>query len=212
MKQLESNSRLLTDIIKTAEADAEALLKKASQQAEESRHSAEEKKARLLNEADDTALRQKNELIKNSKSSLSMEKSRQQLVNSQILFRSVMNILQNKLAELTETDKWKEYLLLFTIEAALGFDKEFLSVNAGEKDKKLIDPVFLKEAEKRLMEKFSVLRKLELSSEDPLTEAGIELKDREGRQAFQNTLTARMKRYNNQIRELIHKNLQEELS
>lgn len=213
MKQSESSSELLKSILQSAEAEARTTLETAETRAEETVNSAREKAAKILNEADKKALAYRKEIKKNSGSSLNLLQSRQELKNSQKLYGEVLNRVRYKLKILSESDSYRDLLKNFVLEAALGLgestEKSDLIINGGPMERDLMDSEFLKELTAELKKRFSEDHSFVLSSGPPLPEQGVEITNSSGRRAFRNSFSARMLRYENEIRELIDARLHE---
>lgn len=207
MKQSESSSELLTSILQSAEAEARTILKTADSRAEETVDSAREKAARILNEADKKALAYRKEVKKNSGSTLNLLQSRQELKNSQKLYSAVLNRVKQSIKKLSESDSYKDLLKDFVMEAALGLgenpEEGDYIINGGTIERALMDNKFLSELKAELKSRFSEDHSFILSSSPPLPEQGIEITDSSGRRAFRNSFSARMLRYELEIRELI---------
>ena len=213
MKQSESSSELLKGILETAEAEARNILETAGSRAEETIESAREKAAKILNEAERKARVHRKEVQKNSGSSLSLLQSRQELKNSQKLYNEVQNRVRRKIKELRESNSYRTVLMNFIVEAALGLSEESddgsFIINGGAPERDLMDPLFLTEVQRQLKTQFNVNHSFILSSETALSESGVEISDSSGRRAFSNSFSARMLRYEEQIKELIENRLHE---
>lgn len=214
MKQSESSSELLKSILQSAESEARTILETADSRAEETVDSAREKAAKILNEADRKALAHRKEVKKNSGSSLSLLQSRQELKNSQRLYSEVQNRVKIRLKDLNESDSYRTLLKGFVLEAALGLGEspeegDFI-INGGSLERNLMDISFLKEVKEELKKRFSIDHGFVFSSAAVLPERGIEIMDSSGRRAFRNSFSARMLRYEDEIRELIDARLHDE--
>ncbi|MDC7231761.1 MAG: V-type ATP synthase subunit E family protein [Spirochaetales bacterium] len=212
MKQSESSSELLNNILQTAEEEARTILETAGARAEETLDSAREKAARILNEAEQKARSHRKEVKKNSGSSLSLLQSRQELKNSQRLYSEVHSRVKQKLRELSESEDYKDILKDFILEGALGLcgdgAEEDFSVNGGSIERKLMTPSFLKDVEKEVQKLSGLDQGLKLSDAPPLPLQGIEITDAGGRRAFRNSFDARLSRYEDSVREIIDSRLQ----
>jgi vacuolar-type H+-ATPase subunit E/Vma4 len=214
MKQSESSSELLKSILQSAEAEARTTLETADSRAEETVDSAREKAARILNEADKKALAHRKEVKKNSGSSLNLLQSRQELKNSQKLYIEVQNRVKRRLKDLSESDSYRALLKGFVMEATLGLGEsseegDFI-INGGSLERDLMNSGFLKEVKEELKKRFGEDHSFVLFSGPALPEQGVEITDRSGRRAFRNSFSARMLRYEKEIRELIDTRLYNE--
>ena len=213
MKQSESSSELLSSILHSAEDEARDILKTAEDRAAETLQSAKDKAAVILNEAEAKASESRKELIKNSSSTLSLLKNRQELKNSQSLYTEIMDRVAVLLKSFTKTPEYRDLLLAFTAEAALGLaddpetsasskDME-MSLNGGPGELKLMDSTFMRDAESLLAGTYGLKIRLRPADSPALAEQGVELTGSGGRRAFRNSFKSRTLRYEDGIRELI---------
>ncbi|MDC7240812.1 MAG: V-type ATP synthase subunit E family protein [Spirochaetales bacterium] len=220
MKQSESSSELLDSILRSAEEEARDIIKTAEDRSAEILQGARDKAAVILNDAESKASESRKELVKNSSSTLSLLKNRQELKNSRNLYNEIMDRVARKLKSLTGAPEYRELLLAFTAEAALGLvddpergdasrTAEFI-LNGGPGEMKIMDSGFIKDAESLLADKFGLKVTLKTSTAPPLPEQGVELTGSGGRRAFRNSFKSRTLRYEQKIRDIIDAGLQKQ--
>ena len=206
--QSESSSELLEGILGDARREAETLLEQARTQAAETVDGARDRAAKILNSAEDAAEKQGAELKKNSRSSLVLLKSRQELKSSRKLAAEVMRRVRIRLEEFRKDKNYPSLLEELITEAALGLGVPEALVNGGDAERALMSPELLGRVMKRLTDDFGETVKLSLADEAALDEQGVELSDTEGRRAFRNSFSARLDRKEQDVRDIIESRLQ----
>ncbi len=205
--QSESSSELLKGILGDARKEADKLVEQARVQAAESVDSARDRAAKILNGAEEAAEKQGAELKKNSRSSLILLQSRQELKSSRKLAAEVMRRVRIRLEEFRRDSAYPALLENLVLEAALGLGVPEARVNGGKGERALLGADLLRRVETRLSREFGETVALSLSDEAALEEQGVELSDAEGRRAFRNSFAARLDRREQEIRDIIEARL-----
>lgn len=194
---------LIEGIGADARRETERILQEASKGAGERRKLAEQQSERIMQEAEEKAGKQANAIRRQAASALRMEQKRTGLrVREQVISRIEQQV-RRRLQELIGTPGYREILLGWIVEAAIGLNAEKAAVNASAPEKRLLDERLLREAEGRVAELTGSRVKLSKSKHQPLLSQGVVLTAEGGRVEFNNQVSTRLLRLQSKIRKLI---------
>jgi vacuolar-type H+-ATPase subunit E/Vma4 len=198
---------LLSGIAQDAESEARHIVEEARQAAAERKAAAESQIAGILEEARRKAAGQAENLRRQMVSSAKMEAKRIGLKERERAIQIVLEQARERLARLLESPEYREVLVGWIVEAAIGLGLPEAKVNASVRELELIDEALLGEAETRVLELTG--RKVHLIRADgqPLLAQGVVLIGRDGRLQFNNQVTTRLLRLQTKIRKIIYETL-----
>ncbi len=194
---------LIAGIEADAQSEAETILKEARVLAEEKRKVGLKRIDALLQEAEDKGRQQAEVITKKATSEVDMEIKRRSLRLQRDLLQEIMNRVEAQLATLIKTPAYRDTLLDWMTEAALGLGAEAVQVNTTEAERPLINESLLKTAAQRVRAQGGPDVTFTMSSGRPLTGQGIMLTAADGRTAFNNQVKTRMLRCQRQMQRLI---------
>jgi vacuolar-type H+-ATPase subunit E/Vma4 len=198
---------LLSGIARDAEAEAWRVVEEARQASSERKAAAESQIAGILEEARRKAGEQGESLRRQIASSAKMEAKRIGLKERERAIHLVLEQARERLELLLDSPEYREVLIGWIVEAAIGLGLPEAKVNASVRELRLIDETFLAEAETRIFELTG--RKVHLIKADgqPLLAQGVVLVGRDGRLQFNNQVTTRLLRLQTKIRKIIYDTL-----
>lgn len=199
--------KLIKSIEEDAKQEAERIIKEAKVYVTERRKAAEGQVERIKGEAGKKAEQQIQKIEKNNESAIAVETHRITLKAREQVISSVLREVEKRLQEMIDEPEYREILLGWIVEAAVGLNATEAEVNVSVKEQKYLTESLLKEAESIVHELFLKNVRLFISKEDLLLSQGVVLTAKEGRTAFNNQLKNRLLRYGTEIRKLIQREL-----
>ena len=209
MSDLQNSNKpeIITGIEQDAQSEATRLVEKARQYVQDRQAACETKLASIKKEAAEKLQQQTAEISKNMASTIAVEQRRITLRIRDKLIRSINSRVGEYLASLIQQPGYKDILLGWVIEAAIGLNTAQAAVNASMAERKLLDEDLLKQAAARVKSMTGQQVQLTLSTEAPLPGQGIVVSASDGRTAFNNQVSTRLLRYQSEIRKLIYDTL-----
>jgi vacuolar-type H+-ATPase subunit E/Vma4 len=199
-----SQGELIAGIAQDAEAEVRRMLDEASKAAQERRDATEKQASGILEEARRKAEEQARNLSRQIASTAKMEVKRIGLRVREQATRMVIEQVRSRLAQMIGSPEYREALIGWIVEAAMGLSLPEAEVNASAAELALIDERLLSEVQERVSELTGRKVRLFKSKADPLVGQGVMLVGREGRLAFNNQVSTRLLRRQTEIRKKIH--------
>jgi vacuolar-type H+-ATPase subunit E/Vma4 len=204
---MEERQALLSGIQEDAAREAERIVREAQTAAEERLKAAASQAQGILEEAGQRASRQGEALRRQAESSLRMEERRLQLKVREGVIAQVEQEVRRRLQRLVGQNEYREVLLGWIVEAAVGLASPRATVNASAAERAALEPGLLREAEARVRRLTGATVQLSLAQGDPVVGQGIVLTAADGRVEFNNQVTTRLLRASSEIRKVIYKEL-----
>jgi vacuolar-type H+-ATPase subunit E/Vma4 len=198
---------LVAGIAQDAAAEAERILGEAEKAAEDRTRGARDQAQALIQQAESKAEEQAERVRAQSDSSLRMERRRISLKLQEQAVQEVLNRVRRRLAEMIGTREYRDVLLAWIVEAAIGLGAAEAAVNASAAERKQIDRKLLQEAESKVRELTGKKVSLKLAEGDPLIPQGVVLKAADGRMEFNNQVATRLLRRQSEVRKVIQDTL-----
>ena len=194
---------LIDGITEDVAREVERVLGEAEKSAADRRASAEDQARAVIQQAESRAEEQAERIRTQSSSSLRMERRRKQLRLQEQAVQEVLKRVRQRLAEMVGTREYREVLLNWIVEAAIGLGVTQATVNASAAELKQIDERLLQEAQDKIGVLSGKKVSLESAVEDPLIPQGIILRAADGRVEFNNQVATRVLRRQSEIRKAI---------
>jgi vacuolar-type H+-ATPase subunit E/Vma4 len=198
---------LIDGIAQDAGAEAEKIVSEAEKAAEERIRAAEEQARAVVQQAESKAEEQAERIRTQSASSLRMESRRTHLKLQEQAVQEVLSRVRRQLAGMIGTQEYREVLLAWIVEGAIGLDVEQATVNASAPERKKIDKRLLQDAQGKIAELTGRKVSLTLADGGPLIPQGVVLKAADGRVEFNNQVATRLLRRQSEIRKMIQDKL-----
>lgn len=198
---------LIDGIAQDAAQEAQRILEEAEKAAEDRRAAAEDQARALIEQGESKAEEQAERIRAQAASSLRMEHRRKQLRLQEQAVQEVLKRVRKRLAEMVGTAEYRQVLLVWIVEAAIGLGSPRAAVNASAAERGQIDKGLLQDAQNKISELTGRKVSLAVTDEDPLIPQGIVLKAADGRVEFNNQVATRLLRRQSEIR----KNIQDTL-
>lgn len=202
-----SQGELIAGIAQDAEAEAQRILEEAAKAARERREATERQAAALLEEARSKAAEQAQNLKRQIGAGAKLEVKRIALRVREQATRLVIEQARSRLHQMTASPEYREVLIGWIVEAAIGLSLPEAMVNASVPELALIDEPLLAEVQARVLELTGRKVRLFKADSEPLVGQGVVLIGREGRLAFNNQVSTRLLRRQTEIRKIIYETL-----
>ncbi|MBN2551986.1 MAG: hypothetical protein JXB06_04425 [Spirochaetales bacterium] len=199
----EQQADLIDGIAQDAGAEAEKIISEAEKAAEERIRAAEEQARAVVQQAESRAEEQAERIRTQSASSLLMEHRRTHLKLQEQVVQEVLSRVRQQLAGMIGKPAYREVLLAWIVEGAIGLDVEQATVNASAAERKQIDKRLLQDAQGKVAELTGRKVSLTLAEDGPLIPQGVVLKAADGRVEFNNQVATRLLRRQSEIRKMI---------
>jgi vacuolar-type H+-ATPase subunit E/Vma4 len=201
---------LISGIEKDAKQEAERIVKDAEKAAAELGMYTTKQVDGIIKEASEKARMQSEAIKKKVLSGVDIEVNRKSLYMKDKIVNDVLGRVREEFRKLIKEPGYREILLSWIVEAAVGLGVPQAKVSVSKDEKGLVDAKLLKEAEKRAKKLSGKDIKLMISED--LAQAGqsIVLTASDGRTAFNNQVSTRLLRKQREIRNLIYKELFDE--
>jgi vacuolar-type H+-ATPase subunit E/Vma4 len=199
----QSQTDLIEGIARDGAEEANRILSEAEKTAEDRRQAAEDQARALIQQEEGRAEEQAERILAKSASSLRMEHRRAQLKLQEQVFQEVLKRVRGRLAAMVGSPEYRQVLLGWIVEAAIGLGAPQASVNASAAERKQIDKQLLREAQEKINAVSGRKVLLILAQGDPLLPQGVVLTAPDGRVEFNNQVATRMLRRQSEIRKTI---------
>ena len=195
---------LISSIEKDALSEEQKIIEDAQTQVAERKKYTEKKIESMLNDARQKGQEQAQEIKRKAISDVELEIKRRSLRARKDIIQEILNRAGKKLYALIDTTEYKEVLIEWIIQAALGLNADSVLINASEKERIFIDESLLSDANEKISALTGQNIKFTPSDAPPLESQGISLSTENGRLAFNNQVKTRMLRKQSDIQKLIH--------
>jgi len=202
-----SQGGLIEGIAQDAQAEARRLVEEAEKSAAERRAASARQVAEILEEARRKAGEQAAVLKRQAASTAKMETKRIALRIREQAAREVLERARAKLERMVGSPQYREILLAWIVEAAVGLGQPEAAVNASAAELPLLEEGLLAEAQRRVRELSGREVRLTRTEGEPLAGQGVVLVGRGGRLAYNNQVSTRLLRRQTEIRKMIYDGL-----
>ena len=195
---------LFDGISREAAEEADKILKQAETQAGIRKKGAERQVEEIRKQSEKELAERLAEIRKRSESAIQFSTRRSSLKYREELYAQVTALAEKKMAEKTGKPGYDEFLAGLIAEGVIGLDKEkaVVSVSGSEK----LTPDILAMAADLV--KKTVGREVSLKEGAPVSSQGVVVASEDGRVSFSNQITARFRRYDQEIRKIIYDELE----
>jgi vacuolar-type H+-ATPase subunit E/Vma4 len=199
--------KLSHDIRLDAEAEAKKITEEASRFSQERKESYERQIGEIRAGAKKTAAQQVKAVEKTLQASLTVALKRITLKNRDLLFKQILARVHEKLGRLVREKNYRQILLVWIVEAAVGLDSPRVRINASTEELELIDSKLITEAKAKI--KALTKKDVEIVKTDApaLALQGVLVTAADGKTAFNNQVATRISRYQRGIRKIIYSRL-----
>ena len=198
-----SMEALVSGMEQEAQQEAEKVIAEARKEAERKIQYAERQAESILKEAASRAEAQAEKIRQQALSGVAVAAKRRSLNIQEELYGEILHRAVSKLEVLVDTDSYREVLLDYIVEGAVGLDVSAARVNATEHERKMITKALLGEAEKKVKKITGRDVRLTLSDAPPVRKQGVVLTSEDNRTAYDNQVDTRLIRKAVEIRQYI---------
>jgi vacuolar-type H+-ATPase subunit E/Vma4 len=202
-RPVEQQGDLIAGIAQDAAKEAERVLAEAKKAAAERIKGAQDQAAATLQQAESKAEEQAERTRSQTASSLRMERRRISLKLREQAVQEVLGRGRRRLTEMVGSPQYREVLLAWIVEGAIGLGAAEATVNASARERIQIDKKMLQEAAVKVKELTGKNVTLAVASGDPLIPQGVVVKAAGGRVEFNNQVATRLLRLQSEIRKQI---------
>jgi vacuolar-type H+-ATPase subunit E/Vma4 len=199
-----SIERILAGIDDDASQEAASVIAEAEKLAAERVAFARQKARTILKEARIKAEEQAVHIRRTILSSLSIVLKREKIRAQDEVLQEIISRVRKKVATAITDPAYRAMLSNWIVEAAVGLGASKASVNTSAVERPFIDEGMLREATTRIASLPHDPVELSVSSDPPLAEQGIVLTAANGRTAFNNQISTRMRRMEQRIRNRVY--------
>jgi vacuolar-type H+-ATPase subunit E/Vma4 len=208
---MESEEKGKAALIASIEADAQAeeenIISQAEEQAAEKRQYAQKQVQSILDDARQKANEQTEIIKRKILSDIETEIKRSLLQEQNKIMQDVVDRVEKKMYLMIDEPGYRDILINWITEAAIGLDVESSRINASGKERSLIDERLLAEVMENVKNNGGKTMELTLSEEPPLEYQGVVLTAANGRVAFNNQVKTILSRNQRKIRMMIYNSL-----
>jgi|GEM_PF-5662460 len=190
---------LIDSIKKAAHDEAQKILDNAQQTVQERKKSTDERISQLKKENQKRIEQQKAAIARESERKIASIERKQQLALKQQIIDHVTEQVVEKFNALVDSSEFKEVILEWTVEAALGLEEEDAVLKVTESCKTFANHAFCEEAAERYKTLTNKNIKLTLSPEIIKNDHGIILESKNGGTIYNNLLQTRLYRHKDLI-------------
>ena len=201
--------QLIQGILDDAKAESERISSETEKSVQERSSVIENQIQRIWDEAKKNISQKVARIRKINDAAIVAGKRRNMLIVRESLIQEVLERAEKELELMIDSRQYRDILLSWIAEAAIGLNSESAVVNASKNERELAAQV-LPDAEKLILELSGRKCTLDLAADDPISGQGIVLRSSDGTVAFSNQVQTRMLRYLNEIREMIYSRLYKE--
>lgn len=198
---------LIAGIEKTARNEADMLTGEGEKEVNRMHAAAELQITNILKEAKQKSDDQAKKIKKNTDSTITAETRRNSLKVYNQIINATLDKVRDKLESIIETPEYRQILIGWIVEGAIGLYEPEAEVNASAREMAIIDDNLLSNAEEKMYEITGLRVKMKKSKDGPLPAQGVVIKSESGRTAFNNQVSTRIQRYQSEIRKIIYKEL-----
>ena len=171
---------------------------------------AEKEVQRILDEARQDAQKRCDELNREARiqaehirkkilSGVHLEIKKENLSSREEMFVKIFKMVRDRFDQFRKTPEYRSFLKRLIQEGAMALDQETLQIQSGDAERKILHQEMLREIEKSIQKQSGKNIHLMLS-DTMISDGGVVLVSSNGRTRFDNTLSARMKRMQDEMR------------
>ncbi len=198
---------LLLGLDEDAQKEAEKMRADAEKALADRRAYVEKQAESILSEAQKKAKAQADAIKSSILSGVKIEATRNSMKQREQTIGAILEKVERELSALADTPRYREVLIDWIAEAAVGLGAKQARVNASARERRLIDNEMLKQATRKASLVLGHDIALELDDAGPLAAQGVVVTAHDGRTAYNNQVKTRLMRRQTEIRNLIHDEL-----
>ena len=198
---------LISGIEADAKDEAAKILEDARKQADEKTKYTAKKIESILAEARENAQKQAETVKSKIISDVELEIKRRFLRLRNTIMQDIIVKVEGKLNSMIGDGEYRDVLMNWITEAAVGLGVDSAKINASEKEMALMDEKFLSEVSEKIQKQTGRQMVVNVSEGRALESQGVVLTTEDGRMAFDNQVKTRLSRKQRQVRTMIYNEL-----
>ncbi len=195
---------IIKSIRQDAKNEAKEIVKKAKQTAAERLAFLDTQLKNIKSDAEKYATEQAETIKTRIFSGLKVEKKRKILAVRGEILDTVLDGVYEQFKQRMQKPDYADDLLRWIVEAAIGLDAEQAMVNVSVPEQSFMTVELLKKAEKQVLKLGGKTVHLKLAQAPPLKKQGVVLTAVDGRTAFDNRISTRIKRHHREIQNIVY--------
>lgn len=203
-QSLNDADAIMAGILADADAEAARLLAEADEYAAQAAARAREQAATLAAEVAAKAEGQAAAIVAEAEAKAAIERRKRSLLSQERLAAGIIERAVAEVAAMAGAPGYRDVLLAWITEAAIGLSAGSAAVNASRADLPLIDDAMLRVAEGAALKATGKATSLRRVDGDPVLGQGVYLTADGGRLAYDNRAATRFERYRADIRRRIY--------
>ncbi|MBI9103660.1 MAG: hypothetical protein JEY99_14695 [Spirochaetales bacterium] len=194
---------LLEGISREARDEAEKILKQAAMQVEAKKKGFSHQESVARRDSQIEIDKQVAEIRKRSESSIKSSTRRASLKFREELYTRVLALSQKKVRGMIGTPGYQDFLARLIAEGVMGLNRDEAVVSVSHLEK--LEPATLQMAAELV--KSSTGRTVALSEGETLSSQGVAVASKDGRISFNNQISTRFRRYDQEIKKIVYDEL-----
>lgn len=203
-----NDHNLLDGIIKQAEEDAVKIKERAQRTISEKNDALEARKLRMYSETDQKIAEKLKEIEKHTDSAVESEKRRKKLKKCEEINSAVIDNFYDRMEKLIGTEDYDEFLSKLIAEGVIAVDEDNVEVTCSHKEQ--LSSAILEKAAAYVKNYDGRIVKIKWNSEDKSAAQGVTIKSENGRINFSNRISSRLRRFDEDVKQIIFAELNKE--
>jgi len=200
--------RLLDGIIKQAEEDSNKILERANEAVIEKNNALDARQARMTAETDIKIQKKMLEIEKQTESAVISEKRRKKLKKREEINAEVISRFYSKIENLIGTDEYNDFSAKLIAEGIIAVNEDEVEVSCSHREE--LNQAVLNKAADYVKTLTGRTVSISLNSENRISAQGITIGSKDGRINFSNRISSRLRRFDEDIKQLIFAELNKE--
>jgi vacuolar-type H+-ATPase subunit E/Vma4 len=200
--------RLLDGIIKQAEEDSRKIQERAERTIVEKNEALVTRKARMTAETDSKISKKLIEIEKHADSAVKSEKRRKKLKKREEINAVVIEMFYSKIEKNIGTESYDAFLSKIIAEGVIAVDEDEVEVSCSFREK--LSPAIIAEAATLVKTHTGRAVTISFNSDGKASAQGVTVKSKNGRINFSNILSSRLRRFDEDIKQIIFDELNKE--
>lgn len=202
----QSDHEIIQGILNDAQGEAERILSEAKESVAARRRGLEQREQTIQTQARERAEREAARIRERTDRAVAQEERQARLALEERMYIDVKQEARRRVAELVAAADYPNVLRGWIVEAAIGLGAPEAVVTCSEPERAACEQA-IPAAEQELRELTGTPVSLRMAEDRRLSEQGVVLSDPSGELAFGNRVSDRLRRYDDEIRRVVHDRL-----
>ena len=205
---MSDDGKLLDGIIRQAEKEAEDIIRRAEKTAADKSRALEVRKQRIKNETDEKIAAKLSEIERQTESAVKSERRRANLHLREKIKDSAVELFYEKIGKIIGTPEYDDFLSKLIAEGVIAVGEEEVIVYSSVREE--ITQAMTERAAELVSAYNGLKARIAVDDAKPQAAQGISVSSAAGRINFSNTISARLRRFDEDIKQIIFSGLNKE--